>query len=312
MFELQKQALQSNTSLLQLVQDIHSLLRPVTSAPKPSSSFTMKASTDHHQTFQTNHVNLTMASSSGAPHNSIQTMSPYYRPAALMAASEVPTPYNDITIPVRPLVLSKEIPSTGSTASSYASFKSKLTRELPAEILKMNVRRQSSGLKAFQAYKEKRFPPKATFKPSFLALEMTTITQLCAGLNYLFRSFAQTRARQASLDRDDRKNEMVRWTQKLEHSLNSLTSESTPSPTLSKEAIHANRNEMVDLLVGLNASIEKSDDKMRRLFYQGTEQAEIDRVLHKLQTVSKSVRAMKEVEEFKDAREEWKDGQKDG
>ncbi len=74
----------------------------------------------------------------------------------------------------------------------------------------------------------------------------------------------------------------------------------------------AKLDDTVELLVGVNGSIEKCDDKMKRLFYQGTEQAGIDGVLQKLQTVSKSVRAMKEVEEFEDARDDWKDSQNGG
>ena len=65
---------------------------------------------------------------------------------------------------------------------------------------------------------------------------------------------------------------------------------------------------MVDFLICLNRSVEKSDDRMKRLFYQSVEYAGIHGVLDKLQTVSKSVRVMKEIEEFEDVKEEWKDG----
>jgi hypothetical protein len=68
---------------------------------------------------------------------------------------------------------------------------------------------------------------------------------------------------------------------------------------------------MVDLFIGLNSSIETSDDDMKRLIYQGTEQAGIDRVLDRFCTVLGLVRMMKEVEEFQDVRDEWKDNQDD-
>jgi hypothetical protein len=58
----------------------------------------------------------------------------------------------------------------------------------------------------------------------------------------------------------------------------------------------------------LNELVEKSDDRMKMLFYQSTEYAGIHGVLDKLQTVSKSVRVMKEIEEFEDVKEEWKKG----
>lgn len=83
------------------------------------------------------------------------------------------------------------------------------------------------------------------------------------------------------------------------------------SPPELKKARHANQNEMIDLIVALNDSIEKSNDVMKRHFYQATERAGFDGVLGKLQTVSRSVRAMKEIEEFQDARDEWKDSQTD-
>ena len=66
---------------------------------------------------------------------------------------------------------------------------------------------------------------------------------------------------------------------------------------------------MVELLVHLNEWIEKSEAKMKRQIYQGAEQAGIDHILDKLQTISRSVRTMKEVEEFRDEWEEWNDSQ---
>jgi hypothetical protein len=69
--------------------------------------------------------------------------------------------------------------------------------------------------------------------------------------------------------------------------------------------LKAEQNEAVDLLVHLNELIEKADGKMRKLFYDASTQARIDSVLDKLQTVSKSVRVQKEVEEFEDEKAEW-------
>ncbi len=83
------------------------------------------------------------------------------------------------------------------------------------------------------------------------------------------------------------------------------------SPLESKKVQHANHNEIIDLSVDLNDLIEKSNDVMKRLFYQATDRTGFDAVLEKLQMVSRSVRAMKEIEEFQDARDEWKDSQAD-
>jgi len=48
---------------------------------------------------------------------------------------------------------------------------------------------------------------------------------------------------------------------------------------------------------------------MKRLFHQGKDQAGIDDVLDELQTASRSVRLLKEIEEFHDVRGEWKSTQ---
>jgi hypothetical protein len=264
----------SNASLLQLVQDTHSLLLPVTIAPKPPA-VTSRASTNHHKIVPSGHSSLSMAVGDGSFPNNIHTMSPHYNCMAMMAASKV----SDSSIPFRPPAMSQNLPTADGTASSYAAPKPKSIRELPAEILEINVRRESTGAKAFKEYQEKHSPPKAPSKPSFLTLEIPTTTQLHEGLTYLFRPLPQNTARQARLNRDDRKKEIVHWTQALDHLLDSSISDLNLSPSSSKMASQATQNEMVDLLVASSGSIEKSDDATRRLFCQGTERAGIYEVL---------------------------------
>ena len=140
---------------------------------------------------------------------------------------------------------------------------------------------------------------------SFLTLDVLALAQLHDGLIYIFRPFISRTGSQARLALDERKSEIVRWTHGLDHFLNSWTSQSTSSSSGSEDGFRAKLHDVVELLVHLNELIEKSDGKMKKLFYQASIQAEIDNVLDKLHTVSKSVRVQKEVDEFRDEKEEW-------
>jgi len=179
----------------------------------------------------------------------------------------------------------------------------KLPKNLPGPIIELNNRRQSTGLKEFEEYKAKNALPKQLPRPSFLTLEVPALPQLHDGLTYIFRSFISRTGSQARLALDERKSEIVRWTHGLDHSLNSWTS--LPSSSDSKEGFQPKLNDAVELLVHLNGLIGKSDVKMKKLFYEASTLGQIDNVLDKLQTVSKSVRVQKEVEEFEDERKEW-------
>jgi hypothetical protein len=243
----------------------------------------------------------------GLHGGNILSINPHYNSFALMAANQVSNPTDEISTP-------PELPSNDRVADRHSSSTHKSDRErngrgLPATVVLLNEKRQSIGSKGFKEYQQKYHPPKAPSKPSFLTFEIPTVPQLHDGLTYIFRPFLPTATRQVTFNRDERKKEIVRWTQGLDHLLNSWISERAVSPSDSKETKQAKWNEMVELLVGLNGSIEESDDKMKRVFYQGTEQGGIDGVLDKLQTASKSVRGRKEAEEFEDVRMEWKESQ---
>lgn len=315
MQKLQNHALQSNTSLLQLVQEIRTLLLPEESARSPPAAETPAPKPSPYQPEIVQNRQLTPEITGGGRlhHRASHSISPHYSSFAIKAAS-------------RPLDFSAHdiSPSFGSLPTRHNDFTAKraavthrpLTRkpplELPAAIAELNIKRQSSGSKAFSEYRKKNFLRKPPGKPSFLTLEVPTPFQLRDGLGYIFRPFPQTTARQATLDRDERKKEVLRWTHGLEHLLDCWMTEPISVSLESEGGKQAKLDDTVELLVGVNGSIEKCDDKMKRLFYQGTEQAGIDGVLQKLQTVSKSVRAMKEVEEFEDARDDWKDSQNGG
>lgn len=249
----------------------------------------------------------------GAPvQGAVRSISYHYEPVALMAITQPPVSNENLSTPLRRLVVRHKPSVTSDVPASNPALKTTSTRELPDAIVKLNLSRQSTGSAAFQEYHIKRHEPKPPQKPSFLSLEIPTVSQLRDGLHYIFRPLPQIKPSQANHSRDERKKEFVRWTHGLDHLLDSWTSESASSSSGPKEAKQARQNEMVDLLVDLNVSIEKSNDNMKRLFYQGTEQAGVDGVLGKLQTGSKLVRVMKAIEEFEEARDEWKDGQNCG
>lgn len=244
----------------------------------------------------------------------IHSIRPHFGPVAFMATSALPNPADKISTPCGLFTMSPEprlgdLVATHHPAPAPKPESGKQTRQLPAAIVLLNERRQSTGAKAFKDFQEKYHPPKPPSEPSFLTLEIPTVSQLLDGLDYIFRPFPPATTRQTVANRDERKREILRWTEVLDHLLNSWVSESISSPSASKEARQAKGNEMVDLLVHLNGLVDESDDRMKRVFYQGTEQGEIDGVLDKLQSVSRSVRGMKEVEEFEDVREEWKESQ---
>jgi hypothetical protein len=213
--------------------------------------------------------------------------------------------------------MQRNLASRFSVAAHYGSPTPRLQEENPAieppaAIAQLNERRQSTGSMEFKQYQEKHHPPKPPPKPSFLTLEIPTLAQLHDGLTYVFRPFSSRTAasRHAAVNRDDRKREISRWTQGLDHFLDSWMSSQLMVSNLEEPARPtADQNEMmVGILIRLNGLVEGSDDKIKRLFYQSAEHAGIHGVLDKLQTVSKSVRVMKEIEEFEDAKEEWKDG----
>jgi hypothetical protein len=317
MHELHIQALQSNTSLLHLVQDIHTMLLDSKRSPFPISAPPQECSPHNAGILPTRNSHPTVTGERELHVETIHSVRPHYSSGALVATIHLPSPTNKFPTPVRPIAMRRQLPLNNKVADRHPApirklEKEKQAKELPTTIVLLNERRQLSGSKEFMEYQKKHHPPKPPSKPSFLILEVPTVSQLHEGLIYIFSDFHSTATRHATFNGDDQKKEIIRWTQGLERLLDSWAFESTLSSPHSTEVKRANRNEMIDLLIGLNGLIEESDDKMKRAFYHGTEQAGIDELLNKLQTVSNLVRGMKEVEEFKDVREEWKSGQNNG
>jgi AMMECR1 domain-containing protein len=64
----------------------------------------------------------------------------------------------------------------------------------------------------------------------------------------------------------------------------------------------------LEMLVVLNEAIDKSDQTRRQMFYQAVEETRFTEVLDELQQKSKSIRVVKEVEEFEDTKDDWERG----
>ena len=189
--------------------------------------------------------------------------------------------------------MQRNLASDFRVVAHYGSLTPKLQEENPAigpsaAIVQLNERRQSTGSMQFKQYREKHHSRKPPPKPSFLTLKIHTLAQLRNGLTYVFRPFSsQTAAgRHAAVSRDDRKREISLWTQGLDHLLDSWMSSVPMASDLKEPASStADQNEMmIDSLICLNRSVEKSDDRMKRLFYQNTEYAGIHVVLDKSQS----------------------------
>jgi hypothetical protein len=312
MHDLQNQALQSNASLLKLVQEIHAMLL----VPKPTPSAVPEHRPKPPQILPRSLHSTAWASvvggHGGFHGGTIHSIRPRFGPVTLMA-NALPNPTDKISnrglFAMPPAPPSNDLAATHHPTPTPKPESGKQARQLPAAIVLLNERRQSIGAKGFKDFQEKYHPPKPPSTPPFLTLEIPTVPQLVDGLDYVFRPFPLATTRQTVANRDERKKEILRWTEALDYLLNSWVSELTSSAPASKEAKQAKGNEMADLLVHLNGLIDESDDRMKRVFYQGTEQGEIDGVLDKLQRVTKSVRGMKEVEEFEDVRGEWEESQ---
>ena len=67
--------------------------------------------------------------------------------------------------------------------------------------------------------------------------------------------------------------------------------------------------ELIELLITVNEVVDRSRTNIKTLFYKSCAQARMEDVLEELQKGSKSVRITKEIEEFDDAWDEWKDGE---
>jgi len=161
--------------------------------------------------------------------------------------------------------------------------------ELPAATVALNNKRRAFGAREYEAFKQRYAKPENLSKPSFLTSVTPSSQDLQACIPHIFQSTAEGKQQTQEL-----KNEMTRWT----HEFSGFV--------IDRNATHKSRDESVLTLLGvLNEAIDSSSEKMRKLFYETSDSAGFTSVLNQVETTSKSVRVMKEIEEFQDAKEEW-------
>jgi len=175
--------------------------------------------------------------------------------------------------------------------------------EPPASIMFLNKKRQAFGEKEFESFgklhskmlskpeprasrnmdfsrNQKRTPTLP--KPDWFKETAPTLHQLHHGLQYIF---------QLDLESDSHLRYVNRWMEAF------------------CRLVEGSHNDgIITLLIELNEAINSSNESFRCRFYQVVDKTSFKDVLDELQNISKSVRVMKAVEEFQDAKEEWKYG----
>lgn len=154
----------------------------------------------------------------------------------------------------------------------------------------LNASRRAIGAREYEDFKQQHNPPKQVQKPSFLELTAPTIHGLQDCIPYIFASSPDGKQQTHEL-----KSEMERWMQGFSHFVRNNKPDAVSDTGL------------LALLATLNGAIEKSAISVRRLFYDMSDSAGLFTTLDQILAVSKSVRVMKEIEEFQDARQEWED-----
>jgi hypothetical protein len=167
--------------------------------------------------------------------------------------------------------------------------------ELPAELVNLNNLRAATGAKELAEYQKKHSQPKPPAKPLFLETSVPGIETLKDGLKYILRPLPAEGGTRHSINSQEREKDINKWFSAFRE--------------YAKQTNSNNSLKELDLLVELNEMLDKSDWKLRKQFYKISEETQFLEALNLVQKRSKSVRIMKEIEEFEDAREEFMDAQ---
>ncbi|KAK2767455.1 hypothetical protein FQN54_003611 [Arachnomyces sp. PD_36] len=310
MEELQNQALRSNQSLLKVVEEVRNILltkeQSLTPPPPPE--------VPSGGEIRPPGSGLQIAAFTRLTPDPVGSTRYHHGPSIDRGlldsdSSRISAPLDERLTVERPHSLRNNFGRSGASSMTLP-IETKPTRKtnLPSEIVQLNHKRQATGWLEFSAYQKRAKSPKPLkkqqpSKASFLTWESPGIRQFQDGLTYIFRPFPETTSRQAAIKWEERKHEIKDWFQGFDRLLDSCIANPAKGKDLDGE-------ELVGLLVHLNECTEMSDGMIKDQFYQIAEQMGIDNMLKaKLQKTSKSVRAMKEVEEFMDVREDWYNGQ---
>ncbi|OAG42871.1 hypothetical protein AYO21_02822 [Fonsecaea monophora] len=175
-------------------------------------------------------------------------------------------------------------------------------KELPPEIVAINIKRQTQGAKALADLKQSLTPKP---QPSFLKPVVPSVPQLLEGLEYVFSPLPRSTSPQLEAARRMRIRELELWIQSLDHLISSSAISCAPSTNKASVTVSDQCTDLVGLLSEMNKAIESSSENMRDMVYEGFLAARVDHVLDKVLTWTKSIRAQKEVEEFMEERSGW-------
>ncbi|OAL33501.1 hypothetical protein AYO20_07187 [Fonsecaea nubica] len=256
---------------------------PPTVGPKSVSSPVIRSVAAHRVPFG---LSGTISTFAGMATSSIPPVVPRHTPSLYFRAM----PAVDAGTTAPPPVIRHRIPP-------------KPRRELPPEIVAINIKRQTQGAKALADLKQSLAPKP---QPSFLKPVVPTVPQLSEGLEYIFSPLPRSTSRQLEAVRRMRIRELELWIQSLDHLISSSAMSYTPSTNKAPVTVSDQCTDLVGLLAEMNKAIESSSENMRDMVYEGFSAARVDHVLDKVLAWTKSIRVQKEVEEFLEERSDWR------
>ncbi|OQU97520.1 hypothetical protein CLAIMM_03445 [Cladophialophora immunda] len=305
MQEFHDNMVQSNCSLAQLVEAMHSmLLRPKQATP---GAFLMG-------------MDYELEGSSGGAAESASVRAGGFAPREIVpvAAHHVPIGMFNKRVPglnmanfamlsvpsgQAPAPIIKAFSAMSAVEAVAPSPSIKPPQELPPKIVSINIRRQSQGARALADLKQSLTPK---LRPSFLDPTVPSVGQLSEGLEYIFSPLPRSTGRQLEIAREARVGELRLWTQSLDHLINSLAiPHATSGDGSHKLTVSQHRNDLISILSKINEAIETSSANMRDLVYEGFSAAHIDHTLDKVLSLTNLVRAHMQVEEFMEERSDW-------
>lgn len=305
---------QTDTSLHQLVQEIHAILSqpkpkpnipnvmPQIAAISPAEGFVSTSNLKAGMAPRFPVVNRAAISASMPRHlKLIGAIDDYGSPTDAPSISYESNTIDEAGEPSSFMACdaySSPLHGVESTSVSYKKhstvmpYRQREETDIASEIISLNMERRAFAAKEFEAFKKRHVKPT---KPAFLSINTPDLPQLRAGMDYIFRAQPGGKTEQVRVAIKERQIEITRWTEGF-HQF-----------TKTRAGDREKSGELVELLVSLNAAVERSNDKMRQMFYEASDKAGFIDAIEQLQESSKSVRIMKEIEEFQDAREDWDD-----
>lgn len=158
------------------------------------------------------------------------------------------------------------------------------------KLSELNARRHAFGAKEFEAFNKRHPPAKKMSKPSFLQSATPNIKELHECIPHIFRSQPE-----GKLQVEELKRKIQQWTDGF-------------CLLVENEMLGADSDaEFLAILRTLNENVETPNQRVRQLFYEVSDSVGLPAALDQVLTASKSVRVMKEIEDFQDTKEEWQD-----